>query len=505
MRPILIVDDRPEDILIFSRMVKSAGQIFEPVTASSGKDALEVMELQDVHAVLLDLRLAGEDGIDILKNMRASHPDVPVIVLTGFGGEETAISAFLNGAANFLPKDRMDVEVLRAALNRALGQSDAERELQLHRAATDRANRLDAVGQFAAGIAHDFNNYLATIRYAADLLERETTSELASDSYEALSTAVDQSAHLTGRLLAFTRHAEFETETRPVADSFHELETLLATSIQRDVPIAYHVEGSPAVNCDQSQLVNALLNLAINARDAILPSGGGEITISASESQSRPGTVRVAVSDTGPGMPPDVLARCVDPFFTTKANTSGTGIGLAVVQNFTRQAGGELLIDSKLKEGTTIAIVLPAAQFSASERVRDTWRTQTGGGEQILLVEDENQQAEALRNLLAQSGYKLRVAHDGEAALRIAQNMPPPDMLLTDVSMPDIDGFALAQMVRAICPGIGVIYLTGYAEKPKHPHHKLFGPLLQKPVPFTLLVSEIERVLSDLRQPTFLQ
>jgi signal transduction histidine kinase len=341
--------------------------------------------------------------------------------------------------------------------------------------------RLQAVGQLAGGIAHDFNNLLtAMIGFCDLLLLRHRPGDQSFADVMQIRQNANRAASLVRQLLAYSRQQTLQPRVISIAEVLAELAHLLRRLIggNIDLKIEHGAELHPVL-VDQGQLEQVVINLAVNARDAM--ADGGTLTIrtanaalaepfaAAGEIMPPGDYVRIDVIDTGTGIPSDIIDRIFEPFFSTKPVGAGTGLGLSTVYGIVRQSGGHVVLDSKLGAGTTFSIYMPRhAEAAASATRRDgeeeAARDLTGVGT-ILLVEDEDAvrlfSARALRN----KGYKVLEARSGEAALDIlGQGGDPIDLLITDVVMPEMDGPALVEKVRAGRPGMKVIFISGYAE-----------------------------------------
>jgi nitrogen-specific signal transduction histidine kinase/CheY-like chemotaxis protein len=360
-----------------------------------------------------------------------------------------------------------------------------EREIRLAEAeeALRQAQKMEAVGQLTGGIAHDFNNLLTGVIGSLDLLKRKLdmgkVDQLERHADVALASA-NRAAALTHRLLAFSRRQPLDP--KPVAANalVRGMEELLRRTIGESIELGFSLENAlwPTL-CDAHQLENAILNLAINARDAM--PGGGTLTIETCNAELDEADVRqqaglepgdyvcVAVSDTGTGMPPDVIARAFEPFFSTKPIGQGTGLGLSMIYGFAQQSGGYLRIRSEVDSGTTVSIFLPrhhanpvtatgpAATAPAIPRAH--------AGETILVVEDEAAVRALVVEVLTELGYHVLEAEDGPEGLKVLVSDARIDLLVTDVGLPGINGRQLADAARDRRRGLKVLFMTGYAGK----------------------------------------
>ena len=340
---------------------------------------------------------------------------------------------------------------------------------------------MEAVGQLTGGIAHDFNNLLAGISGSLELLEKrldEGRTERVKRYIDVAQTATQRAAALTQRLLAFSRRQALAPKPTDVNRLIGGMEEL----IRRTMGPAIEVEvvgagGLWLTRIDPSQLENALLNLAINARDAM--PNGGRMTIEtankwldqreARERELPSGQyLSVCVTDTGIGMTPDVVARVFDPFFTTKPLGLGTGLGLSMVHGFVRQSGGQVRIYSEVGEGTTMCLYLPrfvGALDASDESAADDGVAPGGQGETVLVIDDEEVVRILIVDVLRDAGYHVLEAFDGPSGLKIVQSDTPIDLLITDVGLPGgLNGRQVADAARTMRSGLKVLFITGYAE-----------------------------------------
>jgi signal transduction histidine kinase/CheY-like chemotaxis protein len=343
------------------------------------------------------------------------------------------------------------------------------------------AQKMEAVGQLTGGIAHDFNNLLTTIIGSLELLSLRGGLDGTSERLAANALAgAERGARLTGQLLAFSRRqllAPARQSPAAVVEGIGELlsRTLGETIVLRVRPAA---TGQWDVLADRNQLEMALLNLVINARDAI-GAGGGRVEIqfanlylTAPEAAALTGDpitpgdyVRISVSDTGAGMTPEVLARACEPFFTTKASGAGTGLGLSQTYGFATQSGGTLLIDSTPGSGTRVSIVLPRARQEATAAPAPKGVARRAQGETILVVEDDVLTRATVHEALINLGYKVITAADTNAAVTTLNSDAKVDLLLTDIIMPgSMGGVAVALLARHYRPRLPVLFTTGYGD-----------------------------------------
>lgn len=347
------------------------------------------------------------------------------------------------------------------------------------------AQRMDALGQLTGGVAHDFNNLLVVILGNAEmLLNRIEGDSHACTQAATILDAAERGADLTHRLLSFSRQQSLRAERIELPRLIDSLRRLLTRTLGADIALhTDHEDGLRPVHADRSELETALINLAVNARDA-MPEGG-RLTITMANAPP-PGTatataageaergpagdcVVLSVSDTGTGIAPEIVERVFEPFFTTKEQGKGNGLGLAMVYGFARQSGGHVEIDSTPGAGTTVRLILPAAQAEDDAGTDRTAESagggEGGGGETILVVEDEAAVRDNLVVQLRGLGYRVLEAGDGAAGLAALERAGHVDLLLSDMVMPGgMSGIDLAQQARRRAPGIRVLFTTGYAD-----------------------------------------
>ena len=466
--------------------------------------------------ILADYVLPTFDGLAALDIAREQCPDMPFVFCSGTLGEDVAVEALKIGATDYVTKQRLDrlprtvvralveartrdgkraAEAALQALNDTLELRIAERTRELAAANADlkreigereraqdalRLNqRLEAVGQLTSGVAHDFNNLLTVIAGNIEFLERDVSSERSKRRLLMMKGAADRGANLTAQLLAFSRRQRLEPTPVGLNQTVASMRDLLQSSIGGAVQIETTLQANlwPAL-VDATQIELVILNLAINARDAMAVGGRltietANVTVSGAPSrpeQPQPGDyVMVSVSDTGTGMTPDVLARVFEPFFTTKEVGKGSGLGLAQVFGFAKQSGGGIRIDTELGEGTSIKVYLPRVEgdpavATAKARPVDCARTHPpGSAPTLLVVDDDVEVREVTATRLSEAGYATREAASGLQALAALEADPCVDLVVLDFAMPGMNGAEAAAEIRKRWPQIPVLFVTGFA------------------------------------------
>jgi PAS domain S-box-containing protein len=450
---------------------KSVSVIFTPEDRAEGADVKEVATAA-AHGKALDVRWhVGKDGRRVFMNgtmnMLPANSDGTPQGFIKIARDET---------------DRHQAEQALKDLNATLEERVEERSqaLQASQEQLRQSQKMEAIGQLTGGIAHDFNNMLATITSSLELMNRRIASGKGGDLTRYLtlaSTAAQSAAALIQRLLAFSRKQTLDLQALDVNALIAQMQDMLRRTLGEQIQFELSLQpGLPAVKSDRNQLENALLNLTINARDAMPDGGVIRITTSTRELDASyaamhpeviPGQyVMVSVSDNGTGMSPEVVAKAFDPFFTTKPIGQGTGLGLSMIYGFARQTNGHASIHSVVGEGTTVNVYLPCnlAPLVPSETLEQSVaRLPQGRGETILFVEDEAGVRQVLAEILDELGYNPHEAVDAPSAMALQAQLTQLDLLITDVGLPGTNGRQLAEMIRECRPGLKVLFITGYA------------------------------------------
>jgi PAS domain S-box-containing protein len=369
-----------------------------------------------------------------------------------------------------------------------------------------RSQRLEAMGQLTGGVAHDFNNLLMVVLGAADKLGRTIQDERVAGPLEMIATAVKRGKDLTSQLLSFARRQTFETTALELAAMLPKFEEMLKRTLRGDIEIRTRTDGRPCrVHVDQGELELALLNLGVNARDA-MPDGGiltlairaVELSGGADVDGLRGTFVAVELADTGVGIPAEVLTHVFDPFFTTKEPGKGTGLGLSQVYGFAKQSGGTATIRSEPGHGTTTSIYLPAtdAQVQIEQETEPAHGEPRTGKGTVLLVEDSEEVAAILSEYLEQLGFAVNHARNASEALRNLQSKGRYDLVVTDILMPgSVAGLELARIVRGNHPEIPILLTTGYSGRAQEAVQEGFS-VLQKPYDLQILSDAIRALQS---------
>jgi len=358
------------------------------------------------------------------------------------------------------------------------------------------AQKMDAIGKLTGGIAHDFNNLLTGIVTGLELIKKRTEDhrlEKVMTYADAALASAKSAASLTHRLLAFARQQPLDTRPTDVNQYVRSLEDLLSRTIGKRIVLTLELTSRSAVAMvDAGQLESAVLNLVINARDA-LPEGG-QIWISTYEAYSQGNSrlddgpyIALTVRDDGVGIEHHLLDKVFDPFFTTKPIGEGTGLGLSTIYGFARQSGGDVNIRSVVGHGTEVTLMLPAALDQTVEPPAAPESAELGAGEHVLIVEDTASVRMFVNEILTDAGYRCTQAADVATALELLEHDTTIDLLLTDVGMPQMNGRELAQRLRAWRPNVPVLFMTGYAENALNRQHFLGDGMDMITKPFQLV------------------
>jgi hypothetical protein len=489
----------------------------------SAAAAHEAMAYARPDMAVLDQRLPDTTGTELAASLRAADPDMGVLLVTGYASTDSAIAAvgvvddylmkpvapddFVRRVKAVIDRTRLRREnrLLVARLremNTSLEATVARRTAELRRAhqqaledqaARERlqaqaererlenrlhqSQRLESLGQLAGGVAHDFNNLLAVIlNCAAFVAEATADNEAVRADVEQIRNAAERAADLTRQLLIFGRRERVRLKPLDINSVVADVQGLLARSIGEHVKLVVHsVASLPPIRADRGQVGQVLVNLAVNARDA-MPDGGTltiEPVMTYLDGEQTglfppvsPGCyVGLAVTDDGTGMSPEVLTRIFEPFFTTKPQGKGTGLGMATVHGIVSAAGGGLSVQSALGTGTTVRAYFPVADEAAESAAEPGTIAQEsrGRGETILVVEDEPAVLGVAVRILERNSYRVLRAETAAHALALAGGQLF-DLLLSDLVMPDMSGLELAGRVRQARPGARVLFMSGYSQ-----------------------------------------
>ncbi|HEX4628118.1 MAG TPA: response regulator [Gemmatimonadales bacterium] len=506
---VLVVEDSASDTELMVRALRQGG--FDPLyerveTAEAMREAL-VRQPWDI--VLSDYYLPRFEAPAALALLREQRPELPFIVVSGSVGEDTAVAAMRAGATDYVMKDRLQrlaPAVARAVEDAAVRAARRRLESQLLQ-----SHKLEAVGRLAGGVAHDFNNVLTAILGAAELLLLDTPADDAKrEELDIIRDAAVRAQTLIRQLLAFSARQVLTPVVLDLNDLVTNVSKMLRRLIGEDITFVSTLASDLGrVRADVGQVEQVLVNLAVNARDA-MPQGG-RLTLATENvdiagagatphGQLSPGRYALLrVSDTGVGMDQETLARAFDPFFTTKPRGQGSGLGLATVYGIVHQSGGDVTVESAPGAGSTFRVYLPVVT-DPLERAAAAAPVvaPAAGSETVLLAEDEPLVRALARKVLEQAGYRVLVAAGGAEALALAERHTGPiHLLLSDVVMPEMNGRELMRRLIAQRPDVRVLYMSGYADE-AIARHGVLDPgtaFMQKPFTPGALTRKVREVL----------
>jgi signal transduction histidine kinase len=515
---ILLVDDQQAKLLSHEAILAEIGENL--LKATSASQAFEYLLKNEIAVILIDVCMPDLDGFELAAMIR-EHPRfqttaiifVSAVMMT----HPDQLRGYELGGVDYVPVPVV-AEILRAKVkvfvdlyrktrqlerfNAELEQRVAERTSELQRfndqlellveertreretalAQLFEAQKLDTIGQLTGGVAHDFNNLLMAVLGSLTLLEKRLPED--PRSHRLLQNALQgaqRGASLTQRLLAFSRRQELKPEAVDIPELVNGMKELLERALGHGVELRTEFQHAlPPALVDANQLELALLNVALNARDAM--PAGGTLTIAASprtrNGDAAGGTlnpgdyVHIMLADSGIGMDEQTLAKATEPFFTTKGPGKGTGLGLSMVQGLAAQSGGLLHIDSEPNAGTTVELWLPVAQASAAVPARDLQMRDAAPQAQactVMIVDDDSLVITGISAMLEDLGHTSIEAHSGAEALAKLTSDIDVDVLITDHAMPVMTGLQLARIIQEKYPSLPVILATGYAELPVDP------------------------------------
>ena len=513
---LLVIDDSQADHVAIERYIAKSSMDVTVYHAYDPDEAYAKIKGEEIDCILLDYHLGKTDGVSFLKSVHKTleAKGISVIILTGQGDETVAVEVMRYGAQDYLNKNDLTPEVLIEAVLRAVRQAASQKRSRINKVINQRQQRMESLAQLTGGIAHDMNNLLTVIQLNGELLSDSITDENDRACLEALLAAAKQGTGITSRLLKFSKRQALAPTPIDLASVIDESVVLVSSLISSRVHLKVNIEDHIwPVKLDRVELENAVMSMALNARDA-MPEGGN-LTISAyndstfnphvfnPDVQDRPADyVAIEICDTGCGIPEEHLERIFEPFFSTKDLGKGTGLGLSIVYGFVTQSGGYINVESAVGKGTCFTLYFPRAKDSRKVQALSVARELGAKNnlQHILLVEDLTVLRDTVSRTLEQHGFKVTVAETGDEALEILQEhvTAPFDVVFSDIRMPgDTSGIDLANWVAKNKPGLPVLLSSGYFDS-EDSHDRPTPPdgvqVLPKPYDFQTLERKLYEI-----------
>ena len=509
---ILHLEDDPYDAALILSALEAGGITCAITRVQTQPGFVAALERGGVDLILSDYRLPTFDGLSALKVAHARWPAIPLIFVSGTLGEERAVDSLKSGATDYVLKGHLTRLV--PAVRRAMQDVEKRVEHKKMEAQFIEAQKMEVVGHLASGVAHDFNNVLAVIMGYTNLILAELEPENALKKYvEEILHASERAAGLTRQLLVFSRKQLVQPVVLDLNEVLADVEKMLRRLISEN--IAMNVVPGKETGCiqaDSGYLGQLLMNLVVNARDA-MPNGGkltiatGNVTFDQNDAHTRAGIVPgdyvvLSVSDTGTGMTEEVKKRLFEAFFTTKPLGKGTGLGLATCQTIVQQCSGHIEVQSELGKGTTFKVYFPHVKQAAVVAVKTIPAGPLPRGtETLLLVEDDSSVRHLACSILEMQGYTVLRANNGQEALHIARDHkgPPIRLVVTDVIMPLMNGRVMAEWLKITYPGLKILFTSGYTDDAISQHGVLEAgtAFLSKPYSPAALACRVRAMLDE--------
>ncbi len=494
---VVLVEDDDNDALLIQSALRNGGLRPETTRAETPEQLASALQNGPIDIVISDYSLPSFNGRQALEMVKESGRDVPVIVVSGSVSEEVVVQTVKAGARDYLMKPNLTR--LAVAVEREIEEARDRREKRNLEEQLRHAQRLESLGVLAGGVAHDFNNILTGIlgnaSLAAEILPRQHE---VCPLLDAVVSSAQHAAVLTRQLLAYAGKGQFLVEQVDLSRLVREAEQLLRVSVTRNIELKFDLaQDLPPLAADPGQIDQVLMNLVINAGEAIGPDVAGQIDVRTSGAELPGGTlhgnvagngvaagryVRLEVQDSGPGISPEVQARMFDPFFTTKF--TGRGLGLSAVMGIVRAHNGSLQVTSEQGQGARFTVHFPAAAEGAEERKPPAAKRPEAAAGVVLVIDDEEIVRKTARSVLQRHGMTVVVAENGSEGVEVFRRMADRvSAVVLDLTMPVMSGEATLRAIREIRGDVPVLISSGYSERDAR--ERLHGPkgvrFLQKP------------------------
>ena len=507
---ILHLEDDPNDAALIQLTLKNGGIVCTTIRVENQEDFVAALEQGCFDLIISDFSMPVFDGLSALKIAHAEKPDLPFIFVSGTLGEEVAIDSLRNGAVDYVLKERLTRLV--PAVRRTMQEVEERAERKRLEAQFIEAQKMDVIGQLSSGIAHDFNNILAVIMGSSELLAVNLGADSPLRQYtDEIRHASEHAAGLTRQLLVFSRKQTAQPIVLDLNGVVKDLDKMLRRIIDENIEMTLILGKQIGhIKADSGHVGQVLMNLVVNARDA-MPNGGKltiattDVTLDKSYAHTHtdviPGDyVMLSVSDTGIGMCDEVKARLFEAFFTTKPLGKGTGLGLATCQTIVQQSGGHIDVCSEEGQGTTFKIYFPRRNEPLDTPTESIYsEVLPRGTELLLVVEDEPTVRHMACTVLEAQGYKVLRANNGQEGLRVVHDLKGQSIRLvfTDVIMPLMGGKVMADLLKKTHPDLKILFTSGYTDDAIASHGVLNAGVefLSKPYTPAMLVHKVREML----------
>lgn len=495
---ILHLEDNPDDAALIRYTLESGGVPCAITCVNCHADFVAALKGSSFDLILSDYTLPNFDGLSAIAIVRIHWPDLPVILVSGTVGEDFAIESLRSGATDYVLKSRLSRLV--PAVRRAMREVEERAERRHLEAQFIEAQKMEVIGQLAAGVAHDFNNILGVIMGYSDIMLMQLPPEDPLRNYVGeIRRASERAAGLTLQLLVFGRKQTVQPVVVDLNVVLRDLEQMLVRLIDENISLSIVPGTQPGrIMADPGYIGQVLMNLVVNARDA-MPNGGklsittSQVTLDADFARSHPDVtpgdyMMLSVSDTGTGMTEEVKARLFEAFFTTKPAGKGTGLGLATCQTIVQQSGGHMTVHSEPGKGSLFQVYFPCVdqplQVAPPSEPSGPLKR---GTETVLVVEDDPAVRHLAAEVLQTQGYTVLPAINGQDGLNVAcvHQGAPIRLVVTDVIMPQMGGKVMAEWLRATYPDLKILFTSGYTDDAIAHHGVLDAGVEFLPKPYT--------------------
>jgi two-component system cell cycle sensor histidine kinase/response regulator CckA len=506
---ILHLEDNPDDAELVQSILEDGGLTCETVLVEDEEAFVEALDERGFDLMLADYSVPKFDGLSALLMVRVKQPDLPVIFVSGMLGEQLVIDSLTAGARDYILKKSL--ARLVPAVQRTLQEVEKRDERRQLEAQSVEGQKMEVIGQLAAGVAHDFNNILAVIIGYCELLRSDLPPASPQLKYaEEIRHASERAAGLTRRLLIACRKQTVQPTVLNLNDVMEDMNQMLRRLIDANIEMTLVPGDISSVNIDSGYVGQVLMNLVVNARDAM--PYGGDLTIATADvavdedctdsyMSMFPGDyVMLSVSDTGTGMTDEVKERLFEPLFTTKPLGKGTGLGLSTCKKIIHQSGGHISVRTASGKGTTFEVYLPRHEGPCERPMPSSSSGNLPRGAEVLLVVEDDP---TVRNLactvLEGQGYKVLQANNGQEGVRVVHEFKgtPIRLVVTDVIMPVMGGKAMADLLKMTNPEIRVLFTSGYSDETVMQHGVLDTSVdfMAKPYTPAMLARKVREML----------